>query len=77
MKKTPFGKGGELQLTDALMTLRKEEAVYGKDIEGIRHDTGNKLGYIKAIIDFALEREDTKDFMKELIISKAKEFSKE
>ncbi|WP_457641751.1 UTP--glucose-1-phosphate uridylyltransferase GalU [Persephonella sp.] len=77
LKKTPFGKGGELQLTDALMTLRKEEAVYGKDIEGIRHDTGNKLGYIKAIIDFALEREDTKDFMKELIISKAKEFSKE
>ncbi|WP_457621406.1 UTP--glucose-1-phosphate uridylyltransferase GalU [Persephonella sp.] len=73
LKKTPFGKGGELQLTDALMTLRKEEVVYAKDIEGIRHDTGNKLGYIKAIIDFALEREDTKDFIKQLIISKAKE----
>ncbi len=73
LKKTPFGKGGELQLTDALMTLRKEEAVYAKDIEGKRHDTGNKLGYIKAIIDFALEREDTKEFIKQLIISKAKE----
>ncbi|MBK3332691.1 UTP--glucose-1-phosphate uridylyltransferase GalU [Persephonella atlantica] len=73
LKKTPFGKGGELQLTDALMTLRKEEVIYSKDIEGKRHDTGNKLGYIKAIIDFALEREDTKDFVKQLIISKAKE----
>ncbi|SNZ11428.1 UTP--glucose-1-phosphate uridylyltransferase [Persephonella hydrogeniphila] len=74
LKRTPFGKGGELQLTDALMTLRKDEVIYSKDIEGKRHDTGNKLGYIKAILDFALEREDTKDFMKELILQKAKEF---
>ena len=73
LRKTPFGKGGELQLTDALMTLRKEEVIYSKDIEGLRHDTGNKMGYIKAIIDFALEREDTKDFVKELIFQKAKE----
>ncbi|MDQ7056066.1 MAG: UTP--glucose-1-phosphate uridylyltransferase GalU [Persephonella sp.] len=76
LKRTPFGKGGELQLTDALMTLRKDEVVYSKDIEGKRHDTGNKLGYIKAIIDFALEREDTKEFVKQLIISKAKELEK-
>ncbi len=73
LRRTPFGKGGELQLTDALMTLRKEEVIYSKDIEGMRHDTGNKMGYIKAIIDFALEREDTKDFVKELIFQKAKE----
>ncbi|WP_456401012.1 UTP--glucose-1-phosphate uridylyltransferase GalU [Persephonella sp.] len=73
LKITPFGKGGELQLTDALMTLRKEEAIYSKDIIGVRHDTGNKLGYIKAIIDFALEREDTKEFIRDLIISKARE----
>ncbi len=73
LRRTPFGKGGELQLTDALMTLRKEEVIYSKDIEGLRHDTGNKIGYIKAIIDFALEREDTKDFVKELIQQKAKE----
>ncbi len=73
LKKTPFGKGGELQLTDALMTLRKDEVIYSKDIEGIRHDTGNKFGYIQAIVDFALEREDTKDFVKELILRKAKE----
>lgn len=73
LRRTPFGKGGELQLTDALMTLRDEEVIYSKDIEGMRHDTGNKMGYIKAIIDFALEREDTKDFVKELIFQKAKE----
>ncbi|WP_293443548.1 UTP--glucose-1-phosphate uridylyltransferase GalU [Persephonella sp.] len=73
LRRTPFGKGGELQLTDALMTLRKEEVIYSKDIEGLRHDTGNKMGYIKAIIDFALEREDTKDFVKKLIFQKAKE----
>jgi len=72
LKKTPFGKGGELQLTDALMILREKEVIYSKDIEGIRHDTGNKLGYIKAIVDFALEREDTKEFMKNLILEKAK-----
>ncbi|NPA12829.1 MAG: UTP--glucose-1-phosphate uridylyltransferase GalU [Aquificae bacterium] len=71
LKKTPFGKGGELQLTDALMNLRGKEAIYSKDIEGVRHDTGNKLGYIKAIIDFALEREDTRDFVKDLILQKA------
>jgi len=72
LKRTPFGKGNELQLTDALMLLREEEVIYSKDIEGIRHDTGNKLGYIKAIIDFALERQDTKDFIKQLILEKAK-----
>ncbi len=73
LKRTPFGKGGELQLTDALMTLRKDEVIYSKDIEGIRHDTGNKFGYIQAIVDFALERGDTRDFVKELILRKAKE----
>ncbi|HIE59573.1 MAG TPA: UTP--glucose-1-phosphate uridylyltransferase GalU [Hydrogenothermaceae bacterium] len=72
LKRTPFGKGGELQLTDALMILREKEVIYSKDIEGIRHDTGSKLGYIKAIVDFALEREDTKEFMKNLILEKAK-----
>ncbi len=73
LKRTPFGKGGELQLTDALMKLREEEVIYSKDIEGIRHDTGNKIGYIKAIIDFALRREDTREQVKDIICSKAEE----
>ena len=73
LKRTPLGKGGELQLTDALALLREEEVIYSKDIEGIRHDTGNKIGYIKAIIDFALLREDTRDDVSKLILEKAKE----
>ncbi len=77
LKRTPFGKGGELQLTDALMLLRQEEVIYSKDIEGIRHDTGNKLGYIKAIIDFALRRSDTKDFVKNLILEQAEKLKDE
>ena len=77
LKRTPLGKGNELQLTDALMTLRKEEVIYSKDIEGVRHDTGNKIGYIKAIIDFALTREDTSEFMKQLILEKAKELNEQ
>ncbi len=75
LKRTPFGKSGELQLTDALMTLRQEEVIYSKDIVGKRHDTGNKIGYIKAIVDFALEREDTSEFMKNLILEKAKKLN--
>ena len=73
LKRTPFGKGGELQLTDALMVLRKDEAIYAKDIEGRRFDTGNKFGYLEAIVNFALMREDTKDYMKVLLEKTVKE----
>ncbi len=73
LKRTPFGKGGELQLTDALMVLRKDEAIYAKDIEGRRFDTGNKFGYLEAIVNFALMREDTKDYMKVLLERTVKE----
>ncbi len=76
LKNTPFGKGGELQLTDALQVLRQDEVIYAKDIEGIRHDTGNKIGYIKAIIDFALLREDTKEDIKKLLKDKMEEIEK-
>ncbi|MCX7760663.1 MAG: UTP--glucose-1-phosphate uridylyltransferase GalU [Hydrogenothermaceae bacterium] len=75
LEKTPLGKGGELQLTDAMVNLLKKEAIYSKDIEGIRHDTGNKLGYLKAIIDFALMSEDIKEDIKELILKKCKEIN--
>ena len=74
LKRTPFGKGGELQLTDALMVLRQDEAIYAKDIEGRRFDTGNKFGYLEAIVNFALMREDTKDYMKQLLLNTVKEF---
>ncbi|HEY5974288.1 MAG TPA: UTP--glucose-1-phosphate uridylyltransferase GalU [Geobacteraceae bacterium] len=52
------GKGGEIQLTDAILKLSKEEAIYGCQFEGIRHDCGDKLGFLKATVDLALKREE-------------------
>jgi len=61
IKETPPGKGNEIQLTDAIKMLIKKEEVYGYAFTGKRYDAGDKFGYVKAIIDFALEREDLKD----------------
>src|SRR6266513_3149234 len=55
---TPPGKGGELQLTDALKLLLKQERMYAYVYEGKRHDAGDKLGFLKATVEFALKRDD-------------------
>ena len=55
------GAGGEIQLTDAICRLLDTQAVYAYDFEGIRYDVGDKFGFIKATIDFALDRDDLKD----------------
>jgi UTP--glucose-1-phosphate uridylyltransferase len=73
LKQTTIGKGGELQLTDGLINLRKKEVIYAKDIEGIRHDTGNKIGYLEAILDYASEREDVKEEFIKMLKEKCKE----
>ena len=52
------GAGGELQLTDGLKQLLKKEKIYGYVFEGKRHDTGDKLGFQKATVEFALKRTD-------------------
>ncbi len=52
------GKGGEIQLTDAIRTLSRDEAIYGCRFEGTRHDCGDKLGFLKATVDLALKREE-------------------
>lgn len=52
------GAGGEIQLTDAIHRLMDRQAVYAYDFEGQRYDVGDKFGFIKATIDFALERKD-------------------
>ena len=54
------GAGGEIQLTDALIELNKRQPVLAKEFSGKRYDVGDKLGFIKATIDFALMREDLK-----------------
>lgn len=57
---TAPGKGGEIQLTDALKTLIKNEAMYAYNFEGRRYDVGDKLGFLQATVEFALKREDLK-----------------
>ena len=57
------GKGGEIQLTDGLKHLLRSRPVYGYKIEGTRFDAGDKLGFLKATVEFALKRHDLgKDF---------------
>jgi UTP--glucose-1-phosphate uridylyltransferase len=58
LERTPPGKGGELQLTDAMAALMKQEPLYGLVHDGQRHDIGNKLDFIKANVQFGLERDD-------------------
>lgn len=64
------GKGGEIQLTDAIRTLMDEQNVYAYDFEGYRYDVGDKFGFVKATIDFALDRNDlskqTAEYIKEV-----------
>ncbi len=54
----PPGAGGELQLTDGIKALLEYEKVYGFQYEGKRHDAGDKLGFLKATVEFALKRKD-------------------
>lgn len=58
LSRTQTGAGGELQLTDGLRGLLKQEKMYAYVYEGKRHDAGDKLGFLKATIEFALKRED-------------------
>jgi len=55
------GKGGEIQLTDALRKLLGSSSVYAYDFIGKRYDVGNKLGFLEATVEFALKRDDLRD----------------
>lgn len=67
------GAGGEIQLTDAISRLLREEPVYAYHFDGKRYDTGEKLGYLKTIIDFALERPDLKEEVRRYLDEKLSE----
>jgi UTP--glucose-1-phosphate uridylyltransferase len=56
LARTDPGSGGEIQLTDALKVLCRQEPMYGLTFRGQRYDVGDKLGYLKAMVDFALDR---------------------
>ena len=58
LQNTKPGKGGEIQLTDALKVMAKRENVYAYNFTGKRYDVGDKLGFLKATVEFALRRDD-------------------
>ncbi|MDH7500441.1 MAG: UTP--glucose-1-phosphate uridylyltransferase, partial [candidate division NC10 bacterium] len=58
LEETKPDEGGEIQLTNALRALGRAQRVYGYRFEGKRYDAGNKLGFLKATVEFALKRPD-------------------
>ncbi|ASW43543.1 UTP--glucose-1-phosphate uridylyltransferase GalU [Clostridium isatidis] len=61
LEQTKPGKGGEIQLTDALQTLISQEAMYAYNFEGKRYDVGDKFGFLQATVEFALKREELRE----------------
>ncbi len=61
LQNTKPGKGGEIQLTDALQTLIENEAMYAYNFEGRRYDVGDKLGFLQATVEFALKRDELRE----------------
>ncbi len=71
LEKTKPGAGGEIQLTDALMSLAKDKKMLAYDFVGRRYDVGDKLGFLTATVEYALRRDDLKDkfmaYLKEFV----------
>ena len=63
------GRGGEIQLTDAIDTMNKTQRVFAHEFKGARHDVGNKEGYLETAIQYGLTHPETKDALKEYIIN--------
>jgi UTP--glucose-1-phosphate uridylyltransferase len=61
LHETPPGRGNEIQLTDALQTLAAQEPIIGIRLDAPRHDTGDKLGFLKATVELAAQRDDLGD----------------
>ena len=72
LARTKPGAGGEIQLTDALKELMQTEDMYALDFEGKRYDIGSKIGFLKATVDFALQRDDLKEPFMEFLKEKVK-----
>ena len=78
LENTKPGKGGEIQLTDALKTLISEEDMYAYNFNGRRYDVGDKEGFLEATVEYALKREDLKKtFMKYLLTIKDNDMFKD
>ena len=70
---TPPGKNDEVQLTDAMIRISKFQSIYAHRIEGKRYDIGNKLDYLKTMVEFGLKRKefanDLLEFLKDIVKS--------
>ena len=74
LRRTEAGVGGEIQLTDAINILAQEQAVYAYVFEGGRYDIGNKLDWLKATVEIAIDRPDVgpefREFLADLVARK-------
>jgi UTP--glucose-1-phosphate uridylyltransferase len=69
IEKTTPGAGGEIQITDAMRLLLKERPFYAVKLDGVRHDAGDKLGFLIATVEFALKRKDLGEDFREYLKS--------
>jgi len=69
LERTEPGKGNEIQLTDALLQLLNEEAIYAYNFKGKRYDVGDKLGYLEATVEYALRKPELKEEFTEYLKS--------
>lgn len=67
LEKVTPGRGGEIQLTDAIAQLARQKKVYGYEFEGEHYDIGDKLGFVRATIAYALKRPELKEAVKEYL----------
>ena len=69
LRETARDKSGEIQLTNGLRRLLKSRPIYAYEIDGVRHDTGNKLGFLKAVVYFAMKRPELAEPFREYLDS--------
>ena len=63
------GAGGEIQLTDALLGLCRQRALYGYEVEGTRYDLGDRFGFLAAQVGFGLKRPELADRLRAYLIT--------
>ncbi len=76
LEKTGRGAGGEIQLTDAIAMLLREQPVFAYEFEGVRYDCGSKLGYLKATVEYALNHHALGDSFSDYLVGVAKQLRK-
>lgn len=76
LEKQEPGAGNEVQLTDAIDTLNKTQRVFAREFKGKRYDVGDKFGFMKTSLDYALKHPQVKDDLKAYIIQLGKALEK-